>query len=75
MALGPSILLFSTPLDDAGSVGVFFELRPVGLRWKANQHVALQLDPLSFAVVGPVLDGIPLIQLEYRTSFTTEVIP
>jgi len=75
VALGPSILLFSTPLDDAGSVGVFFELRPVGLRWKANQHVALQLDPLSFAVVGPVLDGIPLIQLEYRTSFTTEVIP
>ena len=75
VALGPSILLFDTPLDDAGSVGAFFELKPVGLRWKGNDHVALQLDPLSFAVVAPVLGGIPLIQLEYRTSFTTEVIP
>ena len=75
IAVGTSILLFDTPLDKAGSVGGFLDLKPVGLRWKGNDHVALQLDPLSFAVVAPVLGGIPLIQLEYRTSFTTEVIP
>ena len=75
VAVGPSILLASTALDDAGSVGGFLELRPVGLRWKVDPHVALQLDPLSFAIVAPVLDGIPLIQFEYRTTFTTEVIP
>lgn len=75
IAIGPSILLRSTPLDEAGSVGGFLELRPVGLRWKASPNVALQLDPLSFAIVAPVLGGIPLIQLEYRSSFTTEVIP
>ena len=45
------------------------------LSFRYNDHVALQLDPLSFAMVAPVLGGIPLIQLEYRTSFTTEVIP
>lgn len=75
VAAGPSILLQSTPLDYAGHVGLFCELRPVGLRWKADDHVAITFDPLSLAIVAPVLGGIPLIHIQYRTTGGTEILP
>ncbi len=66
-AVGPSILTFDTTLDDAGSVGFFVDLRPVGLRWQLDEHWLLGVDPLAFALVVPVLDGIPLVRVEYRS--------
>jgi hypothetical protein len=75
VAAGPSILLQSTPLDYAGHIGLFLELRPVGLRWKADDHLGFNFDPLSLAVVAPVLGGIPLIHIQYRTTATMEVLP
>ena len=75
VAAGPSILLQSTPLDRAGHTGLFLELRPVGLRWKADDHLGITFDPLSLAVVAPVLGGIPLIHIQYRTTGTVEVMP
>jgi hypothetical protein len=75
VAAGPSILLQSTPLDRAGHVGVFFELRPVGLRWKADDHLAIILEPLTLALVAPVLGGIPLIHIQYRTTAGMEYLP
>jgi hypothetical protein len=73
LAMGPSILAFDTALDDAGTVGFFLALRPVGLRWPVHRHLALVFDPISFALVAPVLGGIPLIQVQYRTTFSLEV--
>ncbi|HEX6244885.1 MAG TPA: hypothetical protein VFZ61_28390 [Polyangiales bacterium] len=75
VAAGPSILLQSTPLDRAGHTGLFLELRPVGLRWKADEHVGFTFDPLSLAVVAPVLGGIPLIHIQYRTTGGAEILP
>ncbi|MCA9539087.1 MAG: hypothetical protein KC620_09370 [Myxococcales bacterium] len=72
VAVGPSILLFETVLDDPGSVGVFLDTRPLGLRWTLHEHFALGLDPIGFTVVAPVLDGIPLVQVEYRTALYVE---
>ncbi|WPB79610.1 hypothetical protein KYC5002_10695 [Archangium violaceum] len=72
--LGPSLLLFDTPLDEAGKVGVFAELRPLGLRWAVSRHLQLGLDPLSFAVAAPVLSGIPLVRVQYRTTLSLEVL-
>jgi hypothetical protein len=71
-ALGPSILAFNTTLDSAGTAGLFLLLEPVGLRWPVHRHVVLGLNPLCFALVAPVLGSIPLINVEYRTSFYAE---
>lgn len=72
IAFGPSILAFDTPLDKKGSVGWVLDLRPVGFQWDVHRNVRLGLDPISFAVVAPVLDGIPLTQIQYRTTFYVE---
>lgn len=72
LAAGPSILAFDTALDPAGTMGFFLDLRPVGLRWSAGTNLVLGLDPISFAMVAPVLSGIPLVNVEYRSTFTGE---
>ena len=72
IAFGPSILAFDTPLDEKGSVGWVLDVRPIGLQWDVHRNVRLGLDPISFAIVAPVLDGIPLTQIQYRTTFYVE---
>ena len=71
-ALGPSILLYDTALDDAGTTGLFFDVRPTGVRWPLGNRLLLVLDPLTFTVVLPVLGGIPLVQIQHRTVLALE---
>lgn len=71
---GISVLLFDTLLDQAGTVGMFAEVRPGGLRWPLARGTWLEFDPLTLAVAAPVLGGIPLIQLEYRTMLALEFV-
>lgn len=73
VTLGPSILATKTELDPAGSVGIFLDVRPMGLRWKVLDTMTLCLDPLTFSVVMPVFEGIPLVRIQYRTAFFIEV--
>ena len=47
-------------------------VRPVGLRWVVHENVALTLEPITFALVAPVLVRIPLIFPQYRTVFSVE---
>jgi len=72
LAVGPSVLAFDTILDKAGTTGFFLHLRPVGLRFVVHKYLVLILDPISFALIAPVLSGIPLIYTQYRTSFSIE---
>jgi len=72
LAMGPSVLMFETLLDDPGEVGVFLDFRPVGLRWPITTWFGIAADPISFAVVAPVLDAIPLVMVEYRTTLGFE---
>jgi hypothetical protein len=72
LALGTSTLLFRTVLDAPGTTGMFLDVRPVGLRWSLPRGFTLQFDPLTAAIVAPVLGGIPLLQLEYRTLLSVE---
>lgn len=67
MAAGPSFLAYDTLLDKAGSTGVFVEFRPLGLRIDIGQGFFLGIDPLVFAMVAPVLTGVPLVFVQYRT--------
>ena len=72
LAIGPSIQLFDTVLEKAGSVGFFIDVRFIGLRWEVSDYAAIQLDPLSFALVAPIIGSIPLILAEYRTVLSFE---
>jgi len=71
---GPSFLWFDTAFDQKGTVGLFVDLRPAGLRWPLPHQVALVFDPLSFAVVAPVLGDPGILQLEYRTLLGVEIV-
>jgi len=71
-AVGLSILLYETALDDAGTTGLFFDVRPTGVRWPMGKGLVLVLDPLTFTVAAPVLGGIPLLQIQYRTVLALE---
>ena len=73
VSAGPSILWFDTALHDKGTVGLFADLRPAGLRWSPLPYLVLVFDPLSLALVAPVLHEPPLRQLEYRTLFGAEL--
>jgi MYXO-CTERM domain-containing protein len=72
---GPSILWFDATFDDKGTVGIFADLRPAGLRWRLGQRLAVAFDPLSVALVAPVLGTPGILQLEYRTLLGLELIP
>ena len=72
LSAGPSVLLFDTGLDRRGNVGLYLELRPVGIRW-SRPRATVVLDPLTFAVVAPVLTNIPLVQIQYRTVLQIEI--
>ena len=74
LATGPSVLITGTDLDESGQVGFFFELRPAGLRWQVADRWVIGLDPLVLSVIAPVLEGIPLVELEYRTTVTGEYL-
>lgn len=72
VAIGPSILLYDTALDEAGSTGIYADVRPTGLRWAINDWLLLMLDPLAFSVVAPVLSDPAMVLIQYRSTFTTE---
>jgi len=70
---GPSILWFDTTFDEKGHVGLFADLRPAGLRWPTGRLVAISFDPLSLAIVAPVLGSPGIVKLEYRTLLGVEL--
>ena len=73
LAAGPSVLVSDTLLDEKGSTGVFVDGRPIGVHFPIGRHFAITLDPLHIALVAPVLRGIPLAILQYRTDLALEV--
>ncbi len=73
-AIGPSVLLAGNLLDQAGSVGVFVEIRPCGFRWRIAA-VELGFDPLTFSIVAPVLGAIPLVRVQFRTVLSLRLWP
>lgn len=73
LAVGPSILAFDTLLDDAGSAGIYLDIRPLGLRFAVHRYLVIGVDPLNFSIVAPVLDRIPLVMIQYRSMLYLEV--
>jgi hypothetical protein len=75
VAVGMSVLTFDTPLDAAGTVGVFFDLRPMGLRWQLTDTLRVVLDPLHLSVMAPAMGSPSLVRVLYRTTIGLEILP
>jgi hypothetical protein len=64
---GTSVLLNSTDLDDAGTVGWFLDVRPVSIRWAIGSKAAVELTPIGLDLTVPVTGGIPLVLVSFMT--------
>ena len=75
LSLGASVLARDNPIDRAGHVGPYFDLRPGGYRLRLGGGLYLLLEPLTLHLIVPVLEGIPLAVVQYRSVLTLEVAP
>ncbi|MEO0322264.1 MAG: hypothetical protein AAF447_04870 [Myxococcota bacterium] len=69
---GSATLLRSNRLDAPGQTGVFLDVRPIGLFFELRGRWRLGVDPLHFAVVAPTLSGVPLVEVQFRSSVLLE---
>ena len=69
---GLAIMLSNNALDDAGKTGFYVDLRPGALTWPIDRHISFNFDFLTLNFVAPVLDGIPLLIIEYRTVLSLQ---
>jgi hypothetical protein len=67
IAAGPSILLTRSQLDEAGTTGLFVDVRPAGYRWRFCRRGGVSVYPLTLPFVAPVIEGTPLVYVSYRT--------
>ncbi len=67
---GPSILLRGTELDQPGQVGLFFEIRPFEYHRAFAETWFFQVTPMHLVVLMPVVTGIPLVDIQLRTSIS-----
>ena len=74
LSMGLSILVGAGDLDEPGSTGFYLDLRPAGLRWAVAQSTVIGLEPISLSILVPVLDGIPLVEIQYRTTVVAEYV-
>lgn len=73
VTFGTSTLVFDTVLDKAGSSGLFLDVRPLGIRWQiAKSKFTFGIDPIGLTFMMPVLSGLPLVRIQFRTSFMLE---
>jgi hypothetical protein len=71
-AFGTTILAVPTDIDPAGAIGLFADVRPVAFAWPVAPGFRLGVVPLSLTLSIPVLTGIPLVSIQYRTTIFAE---
>lgn len=71
-AVGTTVLLSNTTLDEAGELGWFIDIRPGSLRWGMGEEWAFELTPISVDIVAPITSGIPLVIYSYMTILSVE---
>jgi hypothetical protein len=68
LGLGLSMLNADMLGVNAGNLGVFLDLRAMGLIWEFADGVALTADPLDLALPAPGLVGWPILFTQHRMS-------
>ncbi len=72
LAAGATLLAVPGDVDTAGTIGAFVDARPLGFAWRLWPGVRLGVVPLSLTLAVPVLTGIPLVSIQYRTTIFAE---
>ncbi|HXK16863.1 MAG TPA: hypothetical protein VNG33_03580 [Polyangiaceae bacterium] len=68
VGIGASVLNSDMLGVHAGNMGIFLDIRAMGLIWEFADGVALTADPLDIALPAPALVGWPILFTQYRTS-------
>lgn len=69
---GLAVVLKGTELDEPGRTGFFLDIKPGGFRFVVGDATRLTFDPLTMAVLIPDASGIPLVDVQYRSSVSLE---
>jgi hypothetical protein len=72
LAAGTTLLAVPGDIDTAGTIGAFVDVRPLAFAWRLGPGVRLGVVPLSLTLAVPVLTGIPLVSIQYRTTVFAE---
>jgi MYXO-CTERM domain-containing protein len=72
-SVGASYLLTDLYGAPAGSLGLYLGASPLAIEWKVSRWLYLIINPISFALPVPRLDGLPLLYPQYRTTVGFEV--
>jgi hypothetical protein len=72
VSAGATLLAVPDDVDTAGTIGAFVDVRPLGFVWRLGPGVRLGVVPLSLTLAMPVLTGIPLVSIQYRTTIFAE---
>ncbi len=73
VSLGTSYLVSNLYGAPRGSYGIFAGVSFLGLEWKLSRALLLIVDPLSYVVPAPQLQGVPLLYGQYRFSIGFEL--
>jgi hypothetical protein len=74
ITLGTSTLLFDTLFHQRGTTGLFLDIRPFGFRFEVLPGFFIDLDPIAFSLVAPVLGDPSIVLREYRLILGVEVV-
>jgi hypothetical protein len=74
VAAGGTLLVVPSDVDKFGSIGAFADVRPLAFVWPVAQMpgTRIGLVPLSLTLAMPVVTGIPLVSIQYRTTVFAE---
>ena len=74
VAAGGTLLAVPSDVDKAGAFGAFADVRPIAFVWPLAQlpGTRIGLVPLSLTLSVPVVTGIPLVSIQYRTTVFAE---
>lgn len=71
-SVGASVLTRGAPDDEPGTTGFYLDIRPVAYRWQVSDRWHIAFAPVGGTFMVPVLSGIPLVELQFRTAISGE---
>jgi hypothetical protein len=74
VAAGGTLLAVPSDVDQFGRIGAFVDVRPLAFVWPLAQLPGTRIGivPLSLMLAIPVVTGIPLVSIQYRTTVFAE---
>lgn len=72
-SFGLAVLMEGGEIDEPGEVGFFAEIRPVVIRFLADEDVIIAWAPAAAGVLVPDPTGIPLVDMQFRTTVGVEL--